>query len=94
MGDRIGDVDCAAFGILSQVRWCTPSAVSGAAMLQVSLSSVDITHPRTQFVTAYEEKSVDFECVTSPGYPASFITWFNVQRAIRAYADGGRFLSM
>ncbi|XP_052761428.1 failed axon connections homolog [Mya arenaria] len=34
MGDRICDVDCAAFGILSQVRWCTPSACPGAALLQ------------------------------------------------------------
>ncbi|XP_052762324.1 failed axon connections homolog [Mya arenaria] len=34
MGDRICDVDCAAFGILSQVCWCTPSACPGVAMLQ------------------------------------------------------------
>ncbi|XP_052763873.1 failed axon connections homolog [Mya arenaria] len=34
MGDRICDVDCAAFGILSQIRWCTPSACPGNALLQ------------------------------------------------------------
>ncbi|XP_052762319.1 failed axon connections homolog [Mya arenaria] len=32
LGDRI--CDCAAFGILSQVRWCTPSAYPGVAVLQ------------------------------------------------------------
>ncbi|WAR17680.1 hypothetical protein MAR_032303 [Mya arenaria] len=41
-------------------------------------SSVKVTHPRTQFVTAYEDKSVCFECVTSPGCPALSITWYKV----------------
>ncbi|WAR17728.1 hypothetical protein MAR_032322, partial [Mya arenaria] len=41
-------------------------------------SFVEVTHPRTQFVTAYEDKIVYFECVTSPGYPASSITWYKL----------------
>lgn len=34
MGDRVSDVDCAAFGVLSQVRWCTPPACPGTQLLQ------------------------------------------------------------
>ncbi|KAH3710597.1 failed axon connections homolog [Dreissena polymorpha] len=34
MGDRISDVDCAAFGVLSQVRWGTPTTCPGASMLR------------------------------------------------------------
>ncbi|WAR17852.1 hypothetical protein MAR_032446, partial [Mya arenaria] len=41
-------------------------------------SFVEVTHPRTQFVTAYEDKIVYFECVTSSGYPASSITWYKL----------------
>ncbi|XP_052762269.1 uncharacterized protein LOC128204908 [Mya arenaria] len=54
--------------------------LSNGTLIAVLLlpSSVEISHPRTQFVTAYKEKSVYFECVTSPGYPASSITWYKL----------------
>ncbi|XP_045182296.2 failed axon connections homolog [Mercenaria mercenaria] len=34
MGEKMAVVDCAAFGILSQVRWCTPSSCPGTRLLQ------------------------------------------------------------
>lgn len=33
MGDKISEVDCAAFGVLSQVRWCTPDKCPGHRLL-------------------------------------------------------------
>ncbi|XP_060554968.1 failed axon connections homolog isoform X2 [Ruditapes philippinarum] len=33
MGDIISEVDCAAFGILSQIRWCTPKSCPGYQLL-------------------------------------------------------------
>ncbi|XP_060592796.1 failed axon connections homolog [Ruditapes philippinarum] len=33
MGDKMAVVDCAAFGILSQIRWCTPSKCPGTKLL-------------------------------------------------------------
>ncbi|XP_053382138.1 failed axon connections homolog [Mercenaria mercenaria] len=33
MGDTISEVDCAAFGILSQVRWCSPAECPGYQLL-------------------------------------------------------------
>ncbi|WAR17212.1 hypothetical protein MAR_031806, partial [Mya arenaria] len=41
-------------------------------------SSVEITQPRTASVTAYEKEKCLFECVTSPGLPASTITWYKI----------------
>lgn len=34
MGDKISVVDCAAFGILSQIRWATPSKCPGTSLLR------------------------------------------------------------
>ncbi|XP_060585324.1 failed axon connections homolog isoform X1 [Ruditapes philippinarum] len=33
MGDKITETDCAAFGILSQIRWCTPESCPGRQLL-------------------------------------------------------------
>jgi len=33
MGEHISDVDCAAFGILTQVRYCTPDDCPGKQLL-------------------------------------------------------------
>ncbi|XP_053381762.1 uncharacterized protein LOC123540858 [Mercenaria mercenaria] len=33
MGDKITETDCAAFGVLSQIRWCTPESCPGHQLL-------------------------------------------------------------
>ena len=37
MGDRISTVDCAAFGILSQIRWHTPLSCKGRQLFEGKL---------------------------------------------------------
>lgn len=33
MGDKVTETDCAAFGVLSQIRWCTPESDPGHQLL-------------------------------------------------------------
>ncbi|WAR17211.1 hypothetical protein MAR_031805 [Mya arenaria] len=47
-------------------------------LVKVPITSVELTQPLSKFVTVSEEDKVYFECVTSPGYPASVITWCKV----------------
>ncbi|WAR17342.1 hypothetical protein MAR_031936 [Mya arenaria] len=53
---------------------------SNGVVVQVRVvpPSVEITRPPTDFVTVYEEDEVFFECITSPGYFTSAITWYKV----------------
>lgn len=40
MGDQPAEVDCAAFGILSQIRWHTPDSCPGSTLLKEKLTNL------------------------------------------------------
>ena len=43
MGNNITEADCAAFGILSQIRWCTPDCCQGHQLLKSLYHEICLT---------------------------------------------------